>query len=88
MIDEADRNGLSVKQVEAEEKFKDVLSKDSVNTNAGGITSEDGPVFVSAHTRSLPGEANTATSSTSAEHAPATEEVREGTVQSNEPQRG
>ena len=85
MIDEADRNGLSVKQVEAEEKFKDVLSKDSVNTNAGGITSEDGPVFVSAHTRSLPGEANTATSSTSAEHAPATEEVREGTVQSNEP---
>lgn len=78
MMDEADRKGLSVKQVEAEERFSDVLSKNSVNTNVGGNISDEKPVFVSAHTRSLPGEGSSDSATTSVTHQPAGKESREG----------
>lgn len=74
MMDEADRKGLSVKQVEAEEKFSDALSKDSVNTNVGERNPENGPVHVSAHTRSLPGEGRTTATTTSDQQVAANQE--------------
>lgn len=66
LIDEADRKGLTIKQIEADESFRDVLSKDSVNTNIGGTVSQDKSVSVPPQTRSISGEDGSSSASSSA----------------------